>query len=193
MSRVVRRAGVAARVPGGFGFFAAGKILLPGERAAAARGCRRVRSVVGTTAPPNSGRLDRRGGRERGQISSLRRRPASWALKTRAKTKLARAHGLGVVPAPGDVCAAGGRVRLPSLSGPRRASGAGPSSKRRADGVEVVYTPLYTLQTYARRRRAPPRPVKNKDRWPPLLPRLLHKGHAAVEAVAAQVVAVHTY
>ena len=50
MSRVVRRAGVAARVPGGFGFFAAGKILLPGALAAAARGCRWVR-CVGHTAP----------------------------------------------------------------------------------------------------------------------------------------------
>ena len=55
-------------MPGGFGFFAAGKILLPGERAAAARGCRRVRSVVGTTAPPNLCCLDRRGPRERAMI-----------------------------------------------------------------------------------------------------------------------------
>ena len=55
-----------------------------------------------------------------------------------------------------------------------------------------VYTLLYTLQTYARQSRAPPRPVESKDTLL-LLPRAPHKGHAAIKTIAAQVVAVHTY
>ena len=179
-------------MPGGFGFFAAGKILLPGALAAAARGCRWVR-CVGYTAPFAAGAASL----PRAETESLYPRPKRCQLRAsrgslRGLKKMSRVRAAGgACQVCGDGCGAGGACgcRTWHIDGARRCGfdGVATPPARRRPG------PIYTLQTYARRRRAPPRPVKNKDRRPPLLPRLLHKGHAAVEAVAAQVVAVHTY
>ena len=178
MSSVVSQAGVAARVPGGFGFFAAGKILLPGARAAAARGCRRVRCVG--TLPRSPRGLPRP---PRAETESLypRQSEASFVLREgslkRREKNVARACGGRAPQLGGDGCGAGGAwVAVLRLC---------PASRRGAvrDGVARTRTPS-TLprhtQTYARRRRAPPRPVKDKDGRPPLLPRARTKATLAV-------------
>ena len=91
----------------------------------------------------------------------------------------------------GAGCGAGGACgcRTRHVDGARRwafVDGvAKPPARRRPE-------PSYTLQTYARRRSTPPRPVETEDALL-LLPRAAHKGHAAAEAVAAQVVVVHAH
>ena len=193
MSSVVSQAGVAARVPGGFGFFAAGKILLPGARAAAARGCRRVR-CVGDNCPVRRGAASIAADREREPISSAKRcqlRASSQIFEGRApkKKSKARARGRGV-PAPGDGCGAGGAWGCRTWRRRRASMGAF------VDGVARPPAPYAVDPSHTHADFTPDDAARRRGRWktedarPRPLPRLLHKGHAAVEAVAAQVVAV---
>ena len=148
---------------------------------------------VGYTAPFAAGAASFAAGRDREPISSAKAMPAScFAGLSQRFEKMSRVRAAGeACQACGDGCGAGGACgcRAWRVDGARRwgfiDGVAKPPARRRPE-------PSYTLQTYARRRSTPPRPVERKDALL-LLPRAPHKGHAAVEAVAAQVVAVHTY
>ena len=116
-------------MPGGFGFFAAGKILLPGALAAAARGCRWVR-CVGYTAPFAAGAASFAAGRDREPISSAKAMPASLRASRgslRGLKKMSRVRAAGeAYQACGDGCGAGGawvavlRLCPASREGPSR-------------------------------------------------------------------------
>ena len=141
----------------------AGKILLPGARAAAARGCRRVR-CVGYTAPHRRGGcLVRRGPRQRAYILGSAM-PAScfaglsegYAPKNVARARGGRAcqlRGTAAAPAARAVAAHG----TPTARSPMGFDGIGAATRAPST------SPATDTGDDARRRRAPPRPVETDD------------------------------
>ena len=139
-------------------------LLAPAGFAALARpfcprgGCRRVWGV-GSTALSDWGSSGHRGRR----FPALRRQslPALRLRFVRAKKEVTGACFGSVGPGLWGRLRHRRRVGLPSCVCVRVRRPA----RGLRDGVEEpVRRRRYTLQTYARRRRAPPRPVKNKDR-----------------------------
>ena len=144
----------------------AGQDLRPARARAARAGGAGACVASGQRPHRTLGCLDRRGPRERANIRGGEGRaggpPRSFEGRAPKKKVTARATG-EVCELCGEGCAGGGArgCRTWHVDGARRwrfVDGVARPPARRRPG------PIHTLQTYARRRRAPPRPVKDEDR-----------------------------